>query len=69
MRDTGHLQFCSISLLLQELPLNSVPVMEVKEKAVALAKVGSETGQTGYDTQFEVFGNSCITTGTKHVHL
>ena len=49
--------------------LYSVPVMEVKEKVLELAKVGSETGKTDYDTQFEVCGNSCITTGTKHVHL
>ena len=40
--------------------LNSVPVMEVKEKAVELAKVGSETGKTGYDTQFEEYGSSCV---------
>ena len=49
--------------------LYTVPVVEVKEKVVELAKVGSETGKTGYDTQFEVCGNSCVTTGTKHVHL
>ena len=40
--------------------LYSVPVMEVKEKAVELAKVGSEAGKTGYDTQFEECGSSCI---------
>ena len=40
--------------------LNSVPVMEVKEKVAELAKVGSETGKTGYDSQFEICGSSCI---------